>query len=94
MTRTAALRQKRAELAGATGAGVLGVGLGALLAQWTAPYAMPLLVVGVLLHGWGMLENHRLEAGADVPRWSAALYWACWAALAVLIVWILLRALG
>ena len=91
MTRTVALRQKRAELAGATGAGVLGVGLGALLAQWTAPYAMLLLVMGVLLHGWGMLEKHRLEAGADVPLWSAALYWACWAILVVLIVWIVLQ---
>ena len=94
MTRAVVLRQKRAELASAIGAGVLGVGLGALLAQWTAPYAVLLLVVGVLLHGWGMLEKHRMEAGADVTLWSAALYWACWAALAVLIVWILLRALG
>ncbi|HKQ29161.1 MAG TPA: hypothetical protein VJT77_11220 [Burkholderiales bacterium] len=94
MTRTVVLRQNRAELAGATGAGVLGVGLGALLAQWTAQYAVPLLIVGVLLHGWGMLEKQRLEAGVDVPLWSTALYWACWAVLAVLIVWIVVKAWG
>lgn len=93
MSRTVALRQKRAELAGATGAGVLGVGLGALLAQWTAPYAMLLLVMGVLLHGWGMLEKHRLEEGAQVPVWSTILYWVCWAVLALLIMWIVLKAL-
>ena len=85
-------RQKRAELAGSTGAGVLGAGLGALLAQWTAPYALLLLVVGVLMHGWGMLEKHRLEAGAEIPLWSKALYWLCWIVLAILIIWIGLKA--
>jgi hypothetical protein len=94
MTRMVALRQKRAEHPGATGAGVLGVGLGALLAQWIAQYAMLLLVMGALLHGWGMLEKHRLETRADVPLWSTALYWACWVILALLMVWIALRALG
>ena len=66
---------KRAELAGSAGAGVLGVGLGALLAQWVGPFAVLLLVLGVLLHGWGMVETHRLEAGAASPAWSKALYW-------------------
>jgi hypothetical protein len=94
MIRAIALRQKRAELAGATGAGVLGVGLGALLAQWTAHYATLLLVMGVVLHGWGMLEKHRLEAGADVPMWSTVLYWVCWAMLTLLIIWIAFKALG
>lgn len=85
-------RRKHADLAGGVGAGVLGVGLGALLAQWTAQYAMLLLVIGVLLHGWGMLEKHRLEEGAEVPVWSTILYWACWAVLALLTVWIILKA--
>ena len=57
-------RQKRAELAGTAGAGVLGAGLGVLLAQWAAPYALALVIVGVVLHGWGMVEKHRMEAGA------------------------------
>ena len=81
-------RQKRAELAGSAGAGVLGAGIGALLAQWVAPFAVALLVLGVLLHGWGMVEKHRLEAGATSPSWSRALYWVCWVLLAILMMWI------
>ena len=86
-------RQRRAELAGSAGAGVLGAGLGALLAQWAAPFAVVLLVVGGLLHGWGMVEKHRLEAGATSPTWSKALYWACWLLLAVIMIWIGFRSL-
>jgi hypothetical protein len=81
-------RHKRAELAGSTGAGVLGAGVGVLLAQWAAPYALLLILVGILLHGWGMLEKHRLEAGAGIPLWSKTLYWLCWIVLAVLVIWI------
>ena len=55
--------------------------------------SMLLLVMGVLLHGWGMLEKHRLEEGAQVPVWSTILYWVCWAVLALLIMWIVLKAL-
>jgi hypothetical protein len=88
MTRPDVSRQKRAELAGSAGAGVLGVGLGALLAQWAAPFAVALLVLWGLLHGWGMAEKHRLEAGATLPAWSKALYWACWVLLAILMIWI------
>jgi uncharacterized membrane protein YecN with MAPEG domain len=85
--------EKRAELAGSTGAGVLGVALGTLLAQWTASYAGVLLVFGALLHGWGMLERRRLDAGAQLPLWSSALYWLCWIVLAALVIWIAIKAL-
>ena len=88
MTRTKASQQKRAELAGAAGAGVLGAGLGVLLAQWAAPYGSPLILVGILMHGWGMLEKHRLEMGAEIPFWSKALYWGCWIFLGTLMIWI------
>jgi hypothetical protein len=81
-------RQKRAEFAGSTGAGVLGLGIGALLAEWAAPYALFLVIVGILLHGWGMLEKRRLEAGSAVPPWSNALYWLCWIGLGILVAWI------
>jgi hypothetical protein len=93
MTRPAVARHKHAELAGSAGAGVLGAGLGALFAQWAAPFAVLLLVLGVLLHGWGMVEKRRLEAGAMLPFWSKALYWICWVLLAILIVWIGFRSL-
>jgi len=93
MTRAEVSRRQRAELAGSTGAGLLGAGLGALLAQWAAPFAVALLVLGVVLHGWGMVEKHRLEAGAKSPAWSKALYWVCWVLLAVLMIWIGFRSL-
>jgi hypothetical protein len=47
-----------------------------------------LLVLGALLHGWGMAEKYRLEAGATLPAWSKALYWLCWVLLAILMIWI------
>jgi hypothetical protein len=83
-----ASRRKQADLASSAGAGVLGAGLGILLAERLAALAVPLLLVGVALHGWGMLEKRRLEAGMPVPRWSLALYWLCWAALGILVAWI------
>ena len=86
-------RQKRAELASSAGAGVLGVGLGALFAQWAAPFAVALLFLGVLLHGWGMVERHRLEAGSTLPSWSKGLYWVCWVLLAILMIWIAFNSL-
>jgi hypothetical protein len=86
-------RGKRADLAGAAGAGVLGIGLGALLAQFVQSFALVLIAIGILLHAWGMLEKHRLEVGAAIPRWSKALYWLCWLALALLLAWISLAAL-
>jgi hypothetical protein len=80
-------RLKSAELLSATGALVLGVGLGATLSTYIGKAAVPLLVAGIVSHGWGMLQKHRLEAKADyVPaRWELALYWICWGALAVLL---------
>ena len=87
-------RRKRAQLVSSTGAGVLGFALGAMLAQWSAPYALPLLAVGVLMHAWGMLETKREEAGTVVPLWSGLLYWLCWIGLAMLIGWMVLPAFG
>jgi hypothetical protein len=46
------------------------------------------------MHGWGMLENHRLEARAETPPWSTGLYWLCWIVLAALMIWIGLKAFG
>jgi hypothetical protein len=80
-------RGKHADLASAAGAGLLGAGLGVLLAQFARPYAIPLVAIGILLHGWGMLEKGRLESGKTMPRWATALYWLCWLALAALAVW-------
>lgn len=58
--------------------------MGALFASWLRPVAVPLLVVGAALHGWGMLVRHRMERRGEItlPWWSVALYWSCWLALA------------
>lgn len=87
-------RLKFAELLSSIGALVLGVGLGAALSSYVASVAVPLLVVGIVSHGWGMLQKHRLEAKADhmTAWWETALYWVCWAALAVLLLLIGIKA--
>lgn len=73
-----ASRLKLAELTSSLGAGVLGAGVGLLLATWLGGLALPILAVGLTMHAWGMRDKHALEAGLAQPRWSAALYWACW----------------
>lgn len=98
MRRDTIAREKRADLAGSAGAGTLGAGLGALLVEFARPefarpLALGLIAIGIALHGWGMLEKRRLEAGVAIPQWSKALYWLCWAALGILVVWVSLTAL-
>jgi hypothetical protein len=77
-------RLKSAELLSATGALVLGIGLGAALSSYIGNAAVLLLVAGIASHGFGMLQKHRLEAttGGTPAWWETALYWVCWAALA------------
>jgi hypothetical protein len=79
---------KQADVASAMGAGLLGTAIGIFAAQALAQYALALLALGGLLHGWGMFAKHRLESNADLPGWSNALYWLCWIALAALAAWI------
>lgn len=88
---SAVSRAKKADLAGATGAGVLGAGLGVMLAEYAAGAAPLLVVLGAVLHGWGMLEKRRIERDVAIPAWSKALYWLCWVALAALLIWIAAR---
>jgi hypothetical protein len=89
----ASSRMKLAELSSTAGAGILGVGLGALLASPLRGFGIPVLVLGLVLHAWGMTDKHRLEHGAIGPRWSIALYWLCWLALAALVLVIAVRAI-
>ena len=85
---------KRADLLSAVGAGVLGGGLALVFARALGPYAVPLLVAGLVAHAVGMFAKHRLErrGAAQRLRWAEALYWLCWAALAALAVVIAYRA--
>lgn len=80
---------KGAELASGLGAIVLGAGLALVLPEWLRTYAMPLLIGGVLVHGVGMTLKYRLESrDGQVLWWERALFWLCWALLAVLGIWI------
>ena len=76
-------RGKKADLASTIGAGVLGAGLGLLAAPLVGAYGVPLVLVGVVLHAWGMAERRRLESGTARLWWAELLYWGCWAALVV-----------
>ena len=84
-------RLKLAELTSGIGALVLGVGLGALFADWFASGAGLIVVAGASAHAFGMWDKHRLEAQshANNPTWVVALYWVCWLLLAVVVVLLL-----
>ena len=85
-------QRARFELLGGIGAAVLGAGVGLILKDLLAPLAFPLLLVGLVVHGWAMLGKHRLDASgpAAMPLWSLWAYWACWALIAGLIVYLAL----
>jgi hypothetical protein len=82
---------KRAQTTSTVGAGVLGAGLALLVGDRMAAYAIPILLVGLVTHVWGMYDKHRLEGRSDVMRlwWAELLYWACWIGLLALLVYIL-----
>lgn len=86
-------RLKLAELTSGIGALVLGVGLGALFADWFASGAGLIVAAGATAHAFGMWDKHRLERhvdGAD-GQWIAALYWTCWLLLAGLVLFLIVR---
>jgi len=83
VTRDNARRQKRAALLSSSGALVLGLGLGLALPREAGLPAVPALIAGLVAHGWGMFETHRLERAANtpIPHWADILYRLCWLAL-------------
>lgn len=47
--------------------------------------AIPILVIGMVMHAWGMFDKNRIEKGAGtLPRFELYLYWVCWILLLVL----------
>ena len=55
-------RTRWALLSATSGAGILGLGLGALTAPYLGSLGWPLLAAGVALHAWGMTDKHRVES--------------------------------
>ena len=86
-------RLKVAELTSGVGALVLGVGLGALFTQWFTPAARVLVLAGVVAHGFGMWDKHRLDGQAHAPSesWITLVYWICWLLLAGVVAFLLLE---
>ena len=86
---------KRAELLSSIGAGVLGAGIALLWASILAPYAAPILLLGLLAHAGGMFKKHQLERHDESTRiwWVEALYLLCWLGLAGLLIFILVRSI-
>lgn len=83
------------ELASGLGVIVLGAGLALVLPDWLRSYALPLLVVGVVVHGLGMSLKYRLERRDGPPLWwERTLFWLCWACLVGLVVWIAAAAIA
>lgn len=78
-------RLKLAELTSGIGALVLGVGLGARFGRLFSSIAIPILVIGIVMHAWGMFDKNRIEKGAGtLPRFELYLYWVCWILLLAL----------
>jgi len=86
-------RIKGAELLSSIGAGVLGAGIALLLVNLLVPYAVPILLLGLISHAAGMFQKHRLEQQGEVVRvwWVETLYWLCWLGLAALLLFIIVR---
>ena len=80
---------RKAELLSTMGAGVLGAGIALLLERWIAPAGFPLLMAGLVMHGFGMYQRRRIEneARRERPAWENLLYWGCWLVLAGVVVW-------
>jgi hypothetical protein len=83
-------RMKRAQTTSAVGAGLLGAGIALQLPAYLKVYALAVGVLGLLMHAWGMFDNHRLQAVQGEARvwWAELLYWVCWLSLAMLLVYV------
>lgn len=86
---------KGAEVASAIGAIVLGAGLALLAPQVLQGHALLIVFTGLVVHGAGMTLKYRLESRDGPPLWwERAMFWLCWACLAGLGGWLLVRGIS
>lgn len=90
----AAIRAKAMDTLSTVGAGVAGIGLGALLAEALQVTAPALLVVGLAAHLVSMMGRRRLDVVRPAAWWETVLYWGCWALIAALGAWLVWRWIG
>ena len=86
-------RLKRAQTTSAIGAGILGAGIGIRFGRVLEPFAILAILMGLVMHAWGMFDRHRLELHAELPRvwWAEVLYWVCWVMLVALLAAVVTR---
>jgi drug/metabolite transporter (DMT)-like permease len=89
-------RRNAAQLLSTTGAAVAGIGVGALFGEILQPFAVAILVVGLVAHVAGMIGSRRAQRAEGYRRspLELAFYWLCWALIAILAVYILVQALA
>lgn len=90
----AARRLKAIDTLSTVGAGMAGIGLGALFPTPLQGAALALLVVGLAAHLGGMTAKHRRDADRPAAWWEIGLYWGCWALIGALGAGLLWRWLG
>lgn len=71
---------KLLELVSVLGVGIIGFGLGALFVGYFKQYAVPIIGIGVLMHGLSMYKIH--SESKKESSWMKLLYWLCWVILA------------
>ncbi len=78
---------KQADLLCGISALVLGMGIGALATPALGRFAVPLLLITCLSHGWIMIQKHRIEQlnASGSAAWETALSWECWATIAIVL---------
>lgn len=82
--------EKRISLVSSLGAGILGAGVALLFANALQPFAVPALLVGMVVHGGAMVAMMRTERmPAEMkPRWVVATEWTCWLLMLALLAYV------
>ena len=80
-----------AQSASALGSGILGFGVGVKWGGPAAAYALAVILVGAVLHGWGMYVVQLKEGSAKTSQVAKLLWvsaWICLILLAGLVVYL------